>query len=106
MADSGTGFVALYRWRVRPEAESDFIAAWTTLTEVIRVHQGGRGSRLHRGDDGLFYGYAQWPDRATWEAPWVLPAEADTSLAVIRAAVIERFEPMLLEPIGDLLVAD
>ena len=28
---------------------------------------GGWGSRLHRGEDGCFYAYAQWPDRATWE---------------------------------------
>ena len=106
MADSGTGFVALYRWRVRPGTESDFTTAWARLTEVIRDHQRGRGSRLHRGDDGLFYGYAQWPDRDTWAEPWDLPPEADAWLTVIRSSVIERFEPILLEPIGDLLLAD
>lgn len=106
MTDAGTGFVALYRWRVDPAAEQDFVVAWTRLTELIREHRGGRGSRLHRGADGLFYGYAQWPDRATWEAPWDPPAAAREHLAVIAAAVVERFEPTLLEPVGDLLLAD
>lgn len=106
MTDSGTGFVALYRWRVAPDAESDFVAAWTRLTELIREHQGGRGSRLHRGHDGLFYGYAQWPDKATWGAPWRLPDEATPLLDVIKAAVVERFEPIQLDPIGDLLLTD
>ena len=106
MTDPGTGFVALYRWRVDPAAETAFVAAWTRLTELIRIHQGGRGSRLHRADDGALYGYAQWPDRATWETPWDLPAEAEVHLAVIKSAVVERFDPLLLNPIADLLVAD
>lgn len=106
MTDSGTGFVALYRWRVDPAKEAAFVAAWTELTELIREHQGGRGSRLHRANDGTLYGYAQWPDRPTWEAPWELPAEAAPHLNVIRSSVVERFDPLLLNPISDLLVAD
>lgn len=106
MTDSGTGFVALYRWRVDPAEEASFIQAWSELTVLIREHQGGRGSRLHRADDGTLYGYAQWPSRSGWEAPWDLPDEAEPHLAAIRGAVTERFEPLLLNPIGDLLLAD
>ena len=106
MTDSGTGFVVLYRWRVALTAEADFVAAWKRLTELIREHQGGRGSRLHRGHDGLYYGYAQWPDQTTWEAQSRLPDEAAPLLDVIKSAIVERFEPILLDPIGDLLVAD
>ena len=106
MTDSGTGFVALYRWRIDPAQEASFIEAWSELTVLIRKHQGGRGSRLHRADDGTLYGYAQWPDRSRWEEPWNLPAEAESHMSTLRAAVIERFEPLLLNPIEDLLLAD
>lgn len=106
MSDSGTGFVALYRWRVDPASEDAFIEAWTRLTKLIRDHEGGRGSRLHRASDGTLYGYAQWPDRNTWESPRSLPPEAEQYQNVIGSAVVERFEPVLLEPIGDLLLAD
>lgn len=106
MTDSRTRFVALYRWRVDPEKEVEFIDAWSRLTELIRDHQGGRGSRLHRGEDGLFYGYAQWPSREAWAAEWHLPAEADPLERTMGAAVVERFEPILLTPVGDLLLGD
>jgi heme-degrading monooxygenase HmoA len=105
VSDPQTGFVALYRWRVDPAREAAFISAWSRLTELIREHQGGRGSRLHRGNDGLFYGYAQWPSRGAWEAEWHLPAEAEPLEEIMGAAVVERFEPILLTPVGDLLLA-
>jgi len=106
VSDAQTGFVALYRWRVAPAREAEFVDAWSRLTELIRDHQGGRGSRLHRGEDGLFYGYAQWPSRDAWQAEWHLPAEADPLEQLMGAAVVERFEPILLTPVGDLLLTD
>lgn len=106
MSSSRTGFVVLYRWRVDAEAEESFIRAWSRLTELIRTHQGGRGSRLHRGADGLLYGYAQWPDRTSWEAEWQLPPEADALLAAMSEATLDRLEPILLTPIADLLTAE
>jgi quinol monooxygenase YgiN len=60
-------FVVLYRWKVKPEHEAEFIEAWSHLTAEILSRQGSLGSRLHRSDDGLFVAYAQWPSREVWE---------------------------------------
>ena len=35
------------------------------MTEALRVTGGSLGSRLHRGSDGIWYGYAQWPSEET-----------------------------------------
>ena len=60
-------FAVVYRWRLIPGREAEFEAGWRAGTEAIANEFGGWGSRLHRGEDGCFYAYAQWPDRATWE---------------------------------------
>jgi hypothetical protein len=60
-------FVAVYWWRVHPGKEEQFVEAWTRGTDLIREIYGSYGSRLHRDADGRFVGYAEWPDRATWQ---------------------------------------
>lgn len=60
-------FVAVYWWRVKPGKEAQFRAAWRRGTELITQKYGSYGSRLHRDRDGRFVGYAEWPDRATWQ---------------------------------------
>lgn len=110
MSDATTGFAVIYRFRVRPEAEAEFVAAWSAMTALIRQHRGGRGSRLHRGDDGVLYAYAQWPERALWEsdAPW--PAgvadEADRLRTAMAAATLERLPTIPLAVLEDLLLPE
>ena len=53
-------FAVIYRWRVKPEKEQQFIEAWTEITKYYLTTFGALGSRLHRGSDGIFYAYAQW----------------------------------------------
>jgi quinol monooxygenase YgiN len=60
-------FVAIYWWRVHPGKEDQFRAAWSRGTDLIRERYGSYGSRLHRDADGRFVGYAEWPDRETWQ---------------------------------------
>ncbi len=60
-------FAVLYRWRIIPGKEASFEKGWRAGTRAISKEFGGWGSRLHRGEDGCFYAYAQWPDRMTWE---------------------------------------
>jgi hypothetical protein len=60
-------FAVVYRWKLIPGREAEFEAGWRAGTEAISKEFQGWGSRLHKGDDGCFYAYAQWPDRATWE---------------------------------------
>jgi len=104
VSDASIGMVALYRWRLHADHEAAFVAAWTRVTIALR-QRGSFGSRLHRGDDGLYYGYAQWPDDATRLAAFAVD---DPSLAAdqatMQAAIAERFPPTLLTPVADLLV--
>src|SRR5690606_547329 len=60
-------FAVAYRWKLIPGREAAFEEGWKAGTAAIAREFGGWGSRLHRGEDGCFYAYAQWPDRATWE---------------------------------------
>lgn len=60
-------FAVVYRWKLVPGREAEFEEGWRAGTAAIAREFGGWGSRLHRGEDGCFYAYAQWPDRATWE---------------------------------------
>lgn len=101
-----TTFAVIYRFRVEPEDEQAFLDAWTRLTELIRDHRGGRGSRLHRADDGLLYAYAQWPSREAWEADGRLPPEANALLATMRATTAERLDPIPLHVVHDLLLPE
>jgi hypothetical protein len=98
------GFAVIYRFKVSAESEGRFISAWERMTELVREHRGGRGSRLHRGDDGIIYAYAQWPDRATFDADTELPAEAAPLLEAVSGATLERLPTIYLTPIADLLL--
>ena len=97
------GFAVLYRWRLHPGREDDFVAAWAEMTAAIRRERGGLGSRLLRSDDGTWVAYAQWPDRAAWEAAQAGESVAPAAAAVMGAAIAERFPAIPLEPLAGLL---
>jgi hypothetical protein len=44
------------------------VQAWNTVTGFLRDQRGSPGSRLHRGEDGLWYSYARWPSAQAREA--------------------------------------
>lgn len=95
--------VFLYRWRIKPEKESQFIEAWSEITAYYRENFDSLGSRLHRGDDGIFYAYAQWEsagkrEKAFENAP---KTEAGTKM---REAIEESFPEVRLEILSDYLV--
>lgn len=101
------GLVVLYRWRLAPGREAAFADAWRDATEAL-LARGSLGSRLHRGDDGLWYGYAQWPDAETRRAAFsgtAGPEDASdpSPAARMRACVVESFPETLLRPVADLL---
>jgi hypothetical protein len=99
----GPGFVVLYRWRLHAGMEASFIAAWSRITERLRREGGSFGSRLHRGNDGLWYSYAQWPSAVTRADAFAAPGDpADAE--PMRAAVAESFPEIVLESVADFLV--
>lgn len=99
------GFCVLYRWRVVPGKEQQFLGAWETVTREIRDHEGGLGSRLHRASDGTWLAYAQWRNREMWENADVTTEEGRAELLAFRETIEERMEPITLEPVADYLVA-
>ena len=55
-------FVAVYRDKVRPQDETDYIAAWQAVTVAARDDGGSLGSALVRLGPADFLAVARWPD--------------------------------------------
>ena len=98
----GPGFVVLYRWRLHPGMEASFIDAWSTITERLRA-AGSLGSRLHRGPDDLWYGYAQWPSDGARRAAFAASPPSEEGERM-RAAIAESLPEIVLESVADYLV--
>lgn len=102
-AARGPGLVVLYRWRLHAGSESAFVEAWSRITALLRDEGGSFGSRLHRGGDGLWYGYAQWPSDEARQQAFAKSLDADAS-ATMRAAIAESLPEIVLESVSDYLV--
>jgi hypothetical protein len=61
------------------------------------------GSRLHKGPEGFFYGYAQWPSAAARKNAFLEPLESPW-FEKMSEAVAESLPEIVLEPISDYLV--
>jgi hypothetical protein len=103
MSNRGPGFVVLYRWRLHPGLETSFVEAWSRITELLRDAGGSLGSRLHRGSDGIWYAYAQWPNDEIRQRAFSQSVDPSAS-AQMRAAVAESFPELVLESVSDFLV--
>jgi quinol monooxygenase YgiN len=97
------GFIAIYRWRLRPGKEQQFIDAWLVVTLAIKAERGGLGSKLHLDENGIYVAYAQWPNRETWQAMGDLPSVNTAASEAMRDAIEERLPSTLLSPVADLL---
>ncbi len=95
-------FVVLYRWRVNPELEDQFIESWSAITDYFVQHFDSLGSRLHRGDDGIWYAYAQWNTAEQRENAF-LNAEIQASRVKMREAVAETLAETILDVQADFL---
>lgn len=102
--DSKIGFCVIYRWEVTEGDEELFLEAWKEVTADFRAFSGGLGSRIHLSEDGFWVAYAQWPNRAAWEEAELKTTEGREAMSVMSKAISNRLEPILIEPIADLLV--
>lgn len=96
-------FIVLYRWKIKPEKEAQFIEAWSEVTAYYRENFDSLGSRLHRGNDGLFYAYAQWKSAEQRENAFENAVELEAGNKM-KEAIEERFEPIILEKLADYLM--
>jgi hypothetical protein len=103
LSKRGPGFVVLYRFRLHAGLEASFVDAWSRRTEQLRDAGGSLGSRLHRGSDGIWYAYAQWPDDATRQRAFAQLVDHAASTQM-RAAVAETFPDIVLETVADYLL--
>lgn len=100
-------FAVIYRWRVIAGREAEFEAGWRAGTAAIAREFGGWGSRLHRGADGAFFAYAQWPDEATYLKAMenrMHHSDEEARQKYRNAIAPDGFETILLGPVtADLL---
>ncbi|MBL8522427.1 MAG: antibiotic biosynthesis monooxygenase [Betaproteobacteria bacterium] len=97
------GFAVIYRWRLKPGKEEQFIDAWVRITQLYVEHRGGLGSRLHKGPDGIWYAYAQWASADARTAAFAGPSLDADAGSRMRDAIAESFDEIVLRPVADLL---
>ena len=103
MEAAGVGFVVLYRWTLRPGQEQAFVAAWSRVTKSL-LGRGSLGSRLHRGPDGVWYGYAQWPSEDARAKAFETADPDDDAWDRMQASVAGSLPEVRLWPVADFLV--
>lgn len=96
-------FIVLYRWRLKPEFETQFTEAWSEITAYYRETNQSLGSRLHRGNDGVFYSYAQWQSAEHRSTAFENRPDFP-SAAKMREAIEENFPETVLEIVSDYLI--
>jgi heme-degrading monooxygenase HmoA len=106
MRESTVGFVVIYRWKLHAGMEHQFQQAWERATPLLMRHRGALGSRLHKGEDGTWVAYAQWPSRQSWERSRASPAVDPEASRQMLEAEAESFAPILLAPVADFLSHD
>jgi hypothetical protein len=103
--NKGPGLVVLYRWRLLAGRERDFIRAWSRVSQILLEQHGSLGSRLHKGADGVWYSYAQWPSADARTKAFAGPFADPAALDEMSRAAAERFPELVLESVADFMVA-
>ena len=96
-------FVAIYRWRLHPEREQDFIVNWQRMT-LLGLAAGSGGSSLFKDGSGQWVAIARWTSRDARER-FFQSMEDDDAESGMREraaqAIIERLQPLELESVLD-----
>ena len=103
-ASPGPGFVVLYRWRLNPGSEASFVDAWSNVSDLLRSERGSLGSRLHRGPDGIWYSYAQWPSSQAGDDAFSLGSVDQQASEQMAQAIAERLPEIVLESVADFIL--
>jgi heme-degrading monooxygenase HmoA len=98
------GFAVVYRWRLLEGREDAFAAAWSRVSALLLAERGSLGSRLHRGADGIWYSYAQWPSAEARDRAFAAGPVDPEATKQMREAIAETLPEIILEPVADYLV--
>ena len=96
-------FVAIYRWRIDPDGERDFVANWHRITR-LGLAAGSGGSSLFKDAEGCWVAIARWESREARNAAMqnVAGDAADAELSErARRAVLQRFPDQELDGVLD-----
>jgi len=102
-------FVVLYRWKLKEGCEVLFSDGWSVVTRFYLEKFDSLGSRLHLGDDGIWYGYAQWKSaeqRANAfekRGEFLSDVEFVSSMEKMSQAVLETLPEIELNIVADYL---
>ena len=102
MKDKEGSFAVLYRWRVKEGSENAFAKAWLEVTDNFLKNFGSLGSRLHKGNDGLYYAYAVWPSREARDQAF-FDSQLESAAESMRETSVERLPEIELEIVADRL---
>ena len=98
-------FTVIYSFKIKPNHDTSFIAAWKEMTTLIMNYEGGLGSRLHKQSESHYIAYAQWPDKETWKnAGDNLPEKAHAVRDSLRISCINMETLYELDVLEDLLI--
>lgn len=96
-------FVAIYRWRIDPDGERDFVANWHRITQR-GLAAGSGGSSLFRDGEDCWVAIARWESREARDhfLQSLVDDEADAALSErARVAVLHRFPDQELNGVLD-----
>jgi hypothetical protein len=96
--------LSIYQWRLHPDSEETFIRGWSRISEQLLL-RGSLGSRLHRGSDGSWYSYAQWPNEQARVDAFSAGDICETAKEQMSSAIAEQFPEVILAPIADYIVS-
>lgn len=104
MKSKGPGFVVLYRWRLNEGAGEAFTDAWSRVSAGLLSDRGSLGSRLHRGSDGIWYSYAQWPSAEARDRAFSLGPVDPEARRQMAEHIAEELPALILESVADFMV--
>lgn len=96
-------FIALYRWKLKEGQEGRFQEGWRLRTLELYQLSGSLGSRLHRAEDGTWFGYAQWPDKIAWETAGNSPTTDVDARVMMLESIEHAFPDTYMIVVDDLL---
>ena len=60
-------YIVIYEFKVKENNTQKFIDSWKAMTNLLKLHEGSLGSRLHKQKELHYIAYAQWPSKEIFD---------------------------------------